>query len=95
MRASEEFGEAEQYDELMQKMLAFRDEMFADCRVNRRVAKAASTAMFALFGAYFQYPACCILYFCELQYHGIPVPDEAKSKKRVLCPKCQQDIKGT
>lgn len=89
--------EEKQHDELMQKMqkmLAFRDEMFEDSRVNGRVAKAASTAMFALFGAYFQYPACCIMYFCELAYHDLPVPDEAKSKKRVLCPKCQQDVKN-
>ena len=90
----QEFADAEQCDELMQKMIVFRDKLFEGSRVNGRVAKAASIAMFSLFGAYFQYPACCILYFCELVYDDMPVPNEAKSKKRVLCPKCQQDAKN-
>jgi hypothetical protein len=94
MSIKEEFSELEQNEstELMQKMLVFREKLYEDSRVNGRVAKAASTAMFALFGAYFKYNACCILYFCELAYDDMPVPQEAKHQKRVLCPKCQQDI---
>ena len=96
MKIAELFGGAEQDSavELLQKMLEFREEVYADCRGNAAASKAASIAAFALFGAFYKYNACCILYFCELAYRDLPVPHEAKWKKMVLCPKCQEEIKN-
>lgn len=97
MNIDDYFRGREQDDaiELNQKILAFRDLMFEGCRKNAVASKAATVAAFAIWGAYYKYDACCILYFCELAFWDWDVPQEAKTDSgHVLCPKCQQEAKS-
>ena len=77
-------------DELEREILLFRDEMCEICQ-DRDHFTLGSIAFYALYGAACGYPACCILYFCQLRLRDEYPPKENIFDDRVVCPSCLKD----
>lgn len=81
--------------ETVQKIMTFRNALFEYAKQSgsKEANKLAPLVAFALFGAAYEYKACCVLFFVENVFYDKPNPKTyCPIDKRVLCPKCQNEL---
>lgn len=95
------FYAAQEQDEKiehMQRVLAFREQVFsaATASGSDEAKRLAGIVAFSLIGAAYGYKPCCVLEFCSNQYFGIRKPISAcPVDGRVLCKQCEDEIRDT